>query len=134
MSTTDPRPAASGGATDGGHVCPDCHVERADYEGPNGAWLPTCPNCGSSADPAASQADGELRATAEQLWHDLINEDDQGAVDKLTPLLADAAAVKRVRALLALTPHDRTVYRSALLIALEGDAETALRRALDGDR
>jgi NMD protein affecting ribosome stability and mRNA decay len=33
-------------------VCPDCAVERADYEGPDGAWLPICPNCGSQADPA----------------------------------------------------------------------------------
>lgn len=33
------------------HVCPDCGVERADYEGPNGGWLPKCPNCASTADP-----------------------------------------------------------------------------------
>lgn len=37
------------------HVCPDCLVERADYEGPNDAWLPTCPNCGSAADPIAAE-------------------------------------------------------------------------------
>lgn len=33
-------------------ICPRCRVERADYEGPNGAFLPTCPNCGAKADPA----------------------------------------------------------------------------------
>jgi hypothetical protein len=32
------------------HVCPDCRVERADFEGP-GWHLPSCPNCGSTADP-----------------------------------------------------------------------------------
>jgi hypothetical protein len=32
------------------HVCPDCGVERADYEGP-GAHLITCPYCNSDADP-----------------------------------------------------------------------------------
>lgn len=36
-------------------ICPVCKVERADYEGPNGAWLPKCPNCGSERDPATWQ-------------------------------------------------------------------------------
>lgn len=35
-------------------VCPDCGVERTDYEGPNGAYLPTCPNCGSRCPPATA--------------------------------------------------------------------------------
>lgn len=33
------------------YCCPVCYVERADYEGPNGVWLPTCPNCGVGDDP-----------------------------------------------------------------------------------
>jgi hypothetical protein len=37
-------------------VCPGCFVERADYEGPNGAWLPKCPNCGSASDPVAESS------------------------------------------------------------------------------
>jgi hypothetical protein len=42
-----------------GMVCPACHMERADYEGPDGAWLPTCPNCGSAAQPTpASESCG----------------------------------------------------------------------------
>ncbi len=32
-------------------ICPQCRVERADYEGPGGQWLPRCPNCGADADP-----------------------------------------------------------------------------------
>lgn len=36
-------------------LCPACFVERADYEGPNGAWLPKCPNCGSEADPVSAE-------------------------------------------------------------------------------
>jgi hypothetical protein len=32
-------------------ICPECLVERADYEGPSGKWLPRCPNCGSLKDP-----------------------------------------------------------------------------------
>lgn len=31
--------------------CPDCRVERTDYQGPNGQWLHLCPNCGSERDP-----------------------------------------------------------------------------------
>lgn len=31
--------------------CPDCRVERADYEGRPDKWLPRCPNCGSSKGP-----------------------------------------------------------------------------------
>ena len=33
------------------HFCPDCKVERTDYEGPDNGWLVTCPNCGSAASP-----------------------------------------------------------------------------------
>lgn len=36
------------------HVCRDCGAERTDYEGPNGAHLPSCPNCGSEMDPVSS--------------------------------------------------------------------------------
>lgn len=32
-------------------VCPWCAVERADYEGEPGRYLPTCPNCGSGERP-----------------------------------------------------------------------------------
>lgn len=32
------------------HWCPDCQVERADYEGP-GWHLDTCPNCGTATIP-----------------------------------------------------------------------------------
>lgn len=44
-------------------VCPKCRTERADYEGPNGAWLPKCPNCGSDRDPVVFEVEddpGEL--------------------------------------------------------------------------
>lgn len=34
-----------------GARCPACKIERTDYEGPDGAWLPECPNCGSKTDP-----------------------------------------------------------------------------------
>lgn len=36
------------------HACPDCGVERTDWEGPD-AHLPTCPNCVSSAAPVAKR-------------------------------------------------------------------------------
>lgn len=32
------------------HICPECEVERADWEGP-GMHLARCPSCGSDADP-----------------------------------------------------------------------------------
>lgn len=31
-------------------LCPDCTIERADYEGQE-KHLPTCPNCGSESAP-----------------------------------------------------------------------------------
>jgi hypothetical protein len=32
-------------------VCPDCAVERADYEHEVGGYLPRCPNCGTASAP-----------------------------------------------------------------------------------
>ena len=51
--------------------CPACLVERADYEGPDGAWLPECPNCGSHGNPevvphALRAALAVLRAAVEE--------------------------------------------------------------------
>lgn len=43
------------------HICPTCGVERTDYEGP-GAHLPTCPNCGSDADPITVDEAERVRA------------------------------------------------------------------------
>jgi len=45
-------------------VCPDCLVERADYEGAEHQWLPLCPNCGSVKDPEPRNGWQELRAPA----------------------------------------------------------------------
>jgi hypothetical protein len=36
---------------DGERVCPDCAVERADYEHEAGGYLPRCPNCGTASAP-----------------------------------------------------------------------------------
>lgn len=36
-------------------ICPCCLVERADYEGPYGQWLPRCPNCGNTRDPVVRE-------------------------------------------------------------------------------
>jgi hypothetical protein len=80
--------------------------------------------CGGPAGPVVqgaeqpapdSTAGGALRE-AKQLWHDLINEDDQGAVDKLAQLLADAAelraTVQRVEALAEKLDTDITKCRT----------------------
>lgn len=37
------------------HQCPACGIERTDYEGPD-LHLPTCPNCGSDADPVPARS------------------------------------------------------------------------------
>lgn len=37
-------------------LCPDCRVERADFEGPE-QHLPECPNCGSGAIPVSAPPD-----------------------------------------------------------------------------
>lgn len=50
--------------------CPDCKVERADYEGPDGAWLPKCPNCQSSADPVLVVVEDDPG----ELVHSLVDE------------------------------------------------------------
>jgi hypothetical protein len=47
-----------------------------------------------SVEPAPDTTAGDALREAEQLWRDLINEDDQGAVDKLAQLLADAAELR----------------------------------------
>lgn len=45
-----PKPVKPGAPIPREFICPDCLVERADYEGP-GQHLEMCPNCLSDRDP-----------------------------------------------------------------------------------
>lgn len=44
------------------YVCPNCRVERADYEYPDGRYLPTCPNCGNAKAPTLAHTAGPWEA------------------------------------------------------------------------
>lgn len=79
------------------------------------------------------QAGDGLREAAEQFWSDLINEDDQGAIDKLIPLLVAEAAVQRVEGVARRLDacHGMTLDRPGEARAYREAAEW-IRRALDG--
>jgi hypothetical protein len=65
---------------------------------------------------------------AEQLWSDLINEDDQGAIDKLADLLAE---VRRGRALReAVEGLAEDWDRTAAIFPEYGDLSAAAARSL----
>ena len=69
-------------------TCPKCRAERTDYEGPDGAWLPSCPNCGSGVDPVLDAATipldaesiGEYLDSCIRLWRSLREEGDPRGV------------------------------------------------------
>jgi len=53
----DIRP--DGAASSDWRMCPDCKVERTDYEGEPSKYLEKCPNCGSKSDPVDGAASSE---------------------------------------------------------------------------
>lgn len=83
--------------------------------------------------PSAGQGTERLRDDAGELWHELINEDDQGAVEKLRQIIAERdearATVQRLRDLLRVLDRINVGYVPQAL----REAMDAARRALDGD-